>query len=453
MGAFSGDFITNKFSEEIYRNIKDLPIIDYHCHLSPKEIYLDKPFDDIAELWLSGDHYKWRLMRSAGIDESFITGNAPTKEKFFKFMEAVGTAINNPVAVWVKLELATYFGITQKACAENAESIYEKCNKVIKDKKLSPKKLIEQSNVEYVATTDDPLDTLEFHKKLKQSFKVKVMPSFRTDKLFSVTDISQYRAYLDKLEKATSVQISSLNDLKTAVKVRLRFFIENGCKFSDIGIEGFPSKVDSDEKASKSFLKLLSNEPLSALEVDGFKGNLYAFLGRLYKENNIVQQWHLGAMRNANSKEFFAIGADSGFDCIDDAVSIKSVANMLDTLAKADSLPETIIYTLNPSVNYALAALTNSFRGVHLGISWWFNDNVRGMKDTFSTVSELCHISSLVGMLTDSRSFLSYVRHDLYRQVLAEFLSEVATEGDKAQALSVAKQLCYDNAKNLIEAK
>lgn len=439
----------NGMEKKLYEKVAALPVIDFHCHLSPREIYEDKPFSDIGELWLAADHYKWRLMRTAGVSEKFITGDASYKEKYLKFTEVVSTALGNPIREWAAMELSRYFNIGLKICPQYAERIWEEANAKIVGGRLSPRKLIEWSNVEYIATTDDISDDLRYHNLLKD-YKVKITPTFRTDKLFLIDDLCEYNAYIKKLGDIENIQINNLNDLKDVLKHRLYHFVVNGCSFSDIGAEGFPSVIFDDNHAEEIFGGLLRGKEISAAEKDGFFGNLYFYLGCLYAENNIVQQWHLAAARNCNDKRFAEIGPDGGYDCVGDIIDIRRIRNMLNALNNVGRLPTTIIYALNPAMNYPLTTLCGAFENVRTGISWWFNDHKRGLRDTFSTVSELQHITSLAGMVTDSRSFLSYVRHDYFRRILCGFLAENATESDFAYALETAEKLCYKNARALI---
>lgn len=439
-------------AEEIYAAVKDLPIIDYHCHLSPKEIYEDKPFDDIGEIWLAGDHYKWRLMRGYGVDEKYITGDASWEEKFAKFAEAVGYALGNPVKDWVAAELMFFFGITTPLNKDTAKEIREKANAVIKEKKISPRKLIEAANVEYIATTDDPCDSLEWHDKIAAEGKLgaKVAPTFRVDNLVSV-EKADYKDYLAKLEKASGTKIACLADFESAIEKRLDFFVSKGCRFSDIGVAGFPRAIAGKEQAEATFADVLAGRCVDAEKMSAFKGYMYVYLAAQYKKRGITMQLHLAVTRNSNGRMFAECGADSGFDCVGDAIDTVTLTRVIDAMNSADGLPETIIYTLNPSMYYTLITMIGAFRGVHLGVSWWFCDHARGMRETFDRLSELGHICSLVGMLTDSRSFLSYTRHDYYRQCLCDFLADNSSERDGDAPVEVAKRLCYHNAKKLLE--
>ena len=439
-------------AEKIYAAVKDLPIIDYHCHLSPKEIYEDKPFSDIGEIWLAGDHYNWRLMRGYGVEERYITGDASWAEKFDKFAEAVGYAIGNPVKDWVAAELMFFFGITEPLNKDTAKEIREKANAVIKEKAISPRKLIKMANVEYIATTDDPCDSLEWHDRIAKEgvLEAKVAPTFRTDNLVSV-EKKDYKSYIAKLENASGINISDLADFRKAVENRLDFFVSRGCRFSDIGVAGFPKAVADENEAAATFAKILASEKVSDSEASAFKGYLYVYLAREYKKRGITMQMHLAVTRNSNSDMFSKCGADSGFDCVGDAIDTVTLTRVIDKMNSEGKLPETIIYTLNPSMYYTLITMIGAFRGVHLGVSWWFCDHARGMRETFDRLSELGHICSMVGMLTDSRSFLSYTRHDYYRQCLCDFLADNSSERDGDAPVEVAKKLCYYNAKKLLE--
>ena len=444
--------LSSERAEKIYAAVKDLPIVDYHCHLSPKEIYEDKPFDDIGEIWLAGDHYKWRLMRGYGVEEKYITGDASWEEKFNKFAETVGYALGNPVKDWVAAELMFFFSIDTPLNKDTAKEIRQKANAVIKEKKISPRKLIEMANVEYIATTDDPCDSLEWHKKIREqgSLKEVVAPTFRVDNLVNVNG-ANYVAYIRRLSEASGIEINNLSGLENAIRARLDFFVSNGCRFSDIGVAGFPSEIACGEEAEQTFAKLLEGKALSEKEADAFKGYMYVMLAREYKKRGIVMQMHLAVTRNSNDVMAAQCGADSGFDCVGDAIDTVKLTKVINVMNNLGGLPETIIYTLNPTMYYTLITMIGAFRGVHLGVSWWFCDHKRGMRETFDRLSELGHICSLVGMLTDSRSFLSYTRHDYYRQCLCAFLADNSSERDGDAATEVAKRLCYYNAKKLLE--
>lgn len=446
------NLLGSKYAKKIYAEVKDLPIVDYHCHLSPKEIYEDKPFENIGVMWLAGDHYKWRLMRCAGVDEKYITGDADWWEKFYQFAKVAGTAYGNPIKDWCALELSFFFGIKTPLNEATAKEIWDKANKVISSHKLSPRKLIRSSNVEYIATTDDPCDTLEYHDLIAKEGKLsaKVVPSFRVDNIV-LARASGYSEYISKLGKASEVNICDISSLKEAIVKRMDYFVSKGCKFSDVGVEGFPTRVADEREADDTFKKLITHEEVDDMSYDGFWGYMYIFLAKAYKDRGMVQQWHLAVTRNSNSLMFEKLGRDMGFDCVGDAFDVKYVKNIIDIANSNNGLPKTIIYTLNPTMYYPLVTMCGAFRDVVLGISWWFCDHKRGMYETLQTLTELGHISALVGMLTDSRSFLSYTRHDYYRQIVCDFLGSLMEDEGDVYAIEVAKDLCYGNAKKLVE--
>ena len=446
------NLLYSKYAKKLYAEVKDLPIIDYHCHLSPKEIYEDKPFENIGIMWLAGYHYKWRLMRCAGVDEKYITGDADWWEKFYQFAKVAGTAYGNPIKDWCALELNFFFGIKTPLNEATAKEIWDKANKVISSHKLSPRKLIRMSNVEYIATTDDPCDSLEYHDLIAKEGKInaKVVPSFRVDNIVLARS-SGYSEYISKLGKVSEVNICDISSLKEAIVKRMDYFVSKGCKFSDVGVEGFPTRVADDREADDTFKKLIAYEEVDDEAYNGFWGYMYIFLAKAYKDRGMVQQWHLAVTRNSNSLMFEKLGRDMGFDCVGDAFDVKYVKNIIDIANSNNALPKTIIYTLNPTMYYPLATMCGAFRDVVLGISWWFCDHKRGMYETLQTLTELGHISALVGMLTDSRSFLSYTRHDYYRQIVCDFLGSLMADEDDVYAIEVAKDLCYGNAKKLVE--
>ena len=455
MKSFYGEdiFLSSDIAKEIYREIKDMPIFDYHCHLVPQEIYEDKQFDNIGQMWLGGDHYKWRLMRTVGIDEEYITGKTTSfKEKFLKYAEAIEGAVGNPLYHWTHMELKMFFGINEPLTSKNAEEIWYRANKVIEDKKLSPRKLIEMSNVKYIATTDDINDSLEYHKLIKEdkSFDVTVSPSFRTDNLF-LYESDGYFDYLKKLSAVSGVEVKDLASLKKALKVRVEFFASMGCKMTDVGIERFPQTIGTDEEANKVFTDVLSGEDVKTEEFDLFISNVYVFLGKLYKENDMIMQLHLAVKRNASTRLLNAVGKDAGGDCVGEVFPVSALTGLLDKMDMENSLPSTIVYTLNPTVYYQIATGIRSFRNVCLGAAWWFCDHLSGIKEQLQLYSETASLSTFYGMLTDSRSFLSYARHDYFRRILASVIAEKVENGEFApleNAIKVAKNISGDNIKN-----
>lgn len=355
-------------AQDIYFKIKDLPIVDYHCHLSPKEIYEDKPFDNIGEMWIGGDHYKWRLMRTAGIDERYITGNTDWREKFIKYAAVLELAAGNPLYHWSHMELSMFFGIDKPLKSDNAAEIYDEANAFIAKNKLSPRKLIEQSKVETLCTTDDIIDTLEYHKKIKEdkSFKTRVLPSFRTDNLLLVRRTG-YPHYIKKLAEVSGTEISNLESLKAAVIKRLDFFCLNGCRFTDVGIPYFPDRIADKLSVDDTFKKALAGAEISDAEYLGFIGNMYLFLAAEYKKRNLVMQMHLAVYRNANSNLFAALGADCGVDCVGDEISGTALIHMLDAINKNSGMPQTVIYTLNTANAAQIASGSRTCAAARLG--------------------------------------------------------------------------------------
>ena len=419
-----------KAAENLYSAAKNLPILDYHCHLVPKEIYEDKVFSNIGEMWLAADHYKWRLMRCAGVDEKYITGDASYKEKFCKYIECLSLAAGNPLYAWSKMELEMFFGITLPLLPENASAMWNEANRVIEENQLSPRKLIEMSNVKYIGTTDDVCDTLEYHKLIaKSDLKAIVAPSFRTDKLLLI-NADGYKDYLSLLCDRSGVNVTDITSFKQAVENRLVFFCENNCRISDVGIECFPTYIGSDAEADVALKAVLNGGKATSEQLNAFLGNMYVFLGKLYKKYNIIMQLHMAVKRNASSKLFALCGADSGGDCINDEIPASALISILDSIESDSGLPDTIVYNLNPIMASKLSTICGSFRGVRLGTAWWFCDHKRGIEDQINVIAETGHLGSFLGMLTDSRSFLSYARHDYFRRLQCSVIGEWIEKGE-----------------------
>lgn len=437
----------------MYNKICDLPIIDYHCHLSPKEIYEDVPFSNIGEMWLGHDHYKWRLMRTAGVDEYYITGDAPFHDKFIQFINVLQYAAGNPLYHWCTMELSMFFGIDAPIRSDTAEEIWNKANEYIKSNLLSPRKLIILSKVEVICTTDDVCDTLEWHKKVAEdgAFSVKVLPSFRTDNVLLMRR-DNYGEYINKLSSVSGVKIDSLDSLKTALKQRLEFFVVLGCRVTDVGIPYFPDRIYDDKKANEVFLKFLKRKTVEDCDYLGLLGNLYLFLGKLYKEYNLLMQWHLSVLRNVNTSLYKTAGADCGVDCVGDTVNAENLSYMLDEINNDGGIPKTVIYTLNSSNASQIASVAGSFRGVYSGAAWWFCDHKRGIEEQIDIIAENSCLGEFLGMLTDSRSFLSYARHDYFRRILCNKIGEWVSNGeyDTLIAEKTAYKICYENIKKII---
>lgn len=430
--------LKGKNAKFLYKMVKNLPIIDYHCHLNQSQIANDCGFSDIGELWLKADHYKWRAMRLNGVEEKYITGNATFKEKFFKYAEIMPNLIGNPLYYWTQLELKLVFNINKPLNLDTAEEIYNLANAKLKN--LTVLDLLKRFNVEYVATTDDPIDDLLDHGKHGNTI---VSPTFRPDKLFNFE-----QDYLDKLSSVSGVKINGLADLLTALENRLNYFVKKGCVISDHGFDRFPETYATEEQATKIFGNLNN---ASIEEKESLKGYILLWLTKEYKKRNITMQLHFAVTRNVNPSGFKNCGVDSGFDVVSEPPSVKNLVNFLNKTDDQDR-PKTILYTLNDATLTALASVSGAFRNVLMGAAWWFNDTVQAIKRNLSVISEYACLGNNLGMLTDSRSFSSYVRFDFFRRILCSFVGEKVDSGeyDKKSAITLCKNLCYFNAKQII---
>ena len=428
---------------------KDLPIIDYHCHLVPALIAEDYRFDNLGELMLAGDHYKWRAMRSYGIDEKYITGDATWKEKFHAFAEMLQFAIVNPLYHWTHLELKRYFDVDEALTADNADDIYEHCSALLKTDGYSARGLIERSNVEALCTTDDPLDTLEHHQKIKESgFSVKVLPTFRPDKAVNI----HKDTFLPYIEQTG---VKSFAELKSWLLTRLDFFHETGCRLSDHGLDFVPY---AEGDAETVFNKVLGGEAPTALEAEIYMTDLLKFFAKEYSKRGWCLQIHFGALRNNNTLMYKTLGADTGYDSIADTSSTAALSKLMDALALENALPKTILYSLNPKDNYTLGTLMGCFQcapfrsKIQLGSGWWFNDQKDGMEAQLCALGNLGVLGCFVGMLTDSRSFISYPRHEYFRRILCNLIGGWVEDGlypNDTEALEkIISGICYYNAKN-----
>ncbi len=433
-----------------------LPIIDYHCHLSPKAIYEDRPFDNIGEIWLGGDHYKWRLMRSFGIDEYYVTGGADWEEKLYKYAEALCTAAGNPLYHWTQMELKMFFGIDKRLTPDTAREIWRESLDFIRETQLSPRKLITMSDVRYIATTDDPADSLEYHLRLREDgFGTVVAPSFRPDALLSIRE-DGFSGYIARLSAACGFEIDGIAALLRALEARLDFFCSLGCRFADLAPIDFPNAVGDEKEADRIFKKALAGTPATDGEYHLFAGHLLVRLGGMFKARNVAMQLHLSSLRNVNSGLLGLLGKDCGADCTGDASPIADIARVLDAINSASGMPKTVIYTLNPTMYYKLYTACNSFPNVVCGSAWWFCDHKRGITEQINTAAETGHLGVSFGMLTDSRSFLSYARHDYYRRVLcsivAGWIDGGEFEGGK-YARKLIEDVCYGNLDRFINAR
>ena len=428
------------------------PIIDYHCHLDPREIYEDRQFENITQVWLGGDHYKWRLMRSAGVEENYITGEASDREKFQKWAETIGLAVGNPLYHWSHLELRNYFGCEGILNGDTAEEVWQLCNEKLQSPDMSARNLILRSGVKALCTTDDPADSLEWHAKIAadESFPVKVLPSFRPDKALGI-EKPDYPDYLSRLGA-----IESFDDLKNRLVDRLNFFCSMGCCVSDHGMEAVPFAPATEAEVEAIFQKRLAGEIPTPLEVKQFKTALLLHLGRAYARRGLVMQLHFGVIRDNSHRVFRALGPDAGIDSIGDQPSIKDLAAFLGALDDTNELPRTILYSLNPNDNAALVTVMGAFQTgeavgkVQHGSAWWFNDHKRGMLDQLTTLAADGYLAGFVGMLTDSRSFLSYARHEYFRRILCELIGSWVENGeyppDEKALRQIIEGVSYRNA-------
>lgn len=419
-------------------HVKNLPIIDYHCHLDPKLIAKNHRFKNITELWLSGDHYKWRLMRANGVDEQFITGDASDWDKFMKFAEAIPYTMRNPMYHWTHMELQRVFGIDKLLSPKTATEIYDKCNKMLQQDGFTARGLMKKFKVEVVCTTDDPCDTLTYHDQIKDSdFDIKVLPTWRPDKSLAVENSSEFVSYIQKLSNVSGAKINSFKDYIKAIKNRHDYFNSMGCKLSDHGIEAFYSDDCSIEEAEAIFKKVyIEKNDLTDKEIGKFKSKMLYENAILNFEKGWVQQFHFGAIRNNNTKMFNSIGADTGYDSIDDNSNLAaSMSRFFDRLQTQDKLTKSIIYNLNPRDNYLVATMVANFQEgpvagkIQFGSGWWFLDQKDGMEDQMNVLSTQGLLSRFVGMLTDSRSFISYPRHEYFRRILCNLIGNDIEEG------------------------
>ncbi|MDU4959354.1 MAG: glucuronate isomerase [Sporomusaceae bacterium] len=450
--------LTNKTAETLYHEYaKDMPIFDFHCHLSPKEIAENKRYRNITEIWLGGDHYKWRALRACGVDERFITGDAPDKEKFMKWAETMPRCIGNPLYHWTHLELKRFFGIDQLLSPATAEAIWQDCNAKLQTDEFTAQSLIKRSNVRAVCTTDDPTDSLEHHIALagSSSFGVKVLPAFRPDKSFNI-DKAGFIEWVDKLASLTGGRIETVAALKAALLARLEFFHQTGCRVSDHALDPIVYAPASEAEIDVILQKTLRGEPLSAEEVKQYKTHIMVFLGRQYARLGWVMQLHIGTIRNTNSRMMRLLGPDTGFDAIADYTIAEALAHFLDALDSSDELPRTILYCLNPRDNDVLATIMGGFQGsgiagkLQFGSGWWFNDQKDGMIRQMTTLANIGLLSLFVGMLTDSRSFLSYTRHEYFRRILCNLIGEWVETGEAPNDIallgSMVRDICFTNA-------
>ena len=450
--------LKNKYAQELYHNYaKKMPIIDYHCHLSPKDIAEDRIFKNISEVWIHGDHYKWRAMRTFGIDEKYITGKSDDKEKFKKWAETVPYTLRNPLFHWTHLELQRYFEIDDLLNTENAKEVYEKASEKLNTPEYSCQNLLKKMNVEVVCTTEDPIDTLEYHQlHTKSDSSIKMSTSFRPDRSILIED-DNYNEYINSLEKVSRITIDSYRDLQKALKSRIQYFDKNGCKLSDHGLSYISFVPFKENEIKEIFKKRRNNNELNPLEIEKFKSAISLFLAESYHEFGWVQQFHLGALRNNNQRMLQELGPDTGWDSIADYSQAESLSNFLNTLDSKDKLTKTILYNLNPADNEVLATMIGNFNDgkikgkVQFGSGWWFLDQKNGITKQINALSNMGLISTFIGMLTDSRSFLSYPRHEYFRRILCNIFGEEMENGELPNDIEwigkIIQDISYNNAK------
>ncbi len=455
------DFLLqNVTAQKLYHEFaKEMPIIDYHNHLSPEQIARDVNFENLTQLSLYDDHYKWRAMRTNGVDEKYITGNATDYEKFGKWAATVPYTLRNPLYHWTHLELQRYFNIDTLLSPATAKEIYDECSAKLKMPAFSVKNLLRKMNVKVLCTTDDPTDSLDHHRKIKaDGFEIKVLPAFRPDKAMNVDDVAGFKSYVNKLQEVSGILIATWSEYLQALKTRHDFFAEIGCTISDHGLEQLYAVDYTDAEIKNIFRKLTAGESISQPENIKFKSAMLVQFALWDNEKNWVQQYHLGALRNNNTRMLKTLGADTGWDSIGDFSQAKQLSKFLNRLDNTDQLAKTILYNLNPADNELLATMAGNFNDgtvagkIQFGASWWFLDQKDGITKQLNTLSNMGLLSKFIGMLTDSRSFMSYPRHEYFRRILCNILGEEMENGELPDDINLIGRLiqdiCYNNAKD-----
>lgn len=460
-GFINDNFILrNETARKLYHeHAEKLPIIDFHNHLNPQEIYEDKTYENLTEVWLGGDHYKWRAMRANGVSEKLITGSGDDYDKYLAYADTIESAFGNPLYHWTHLELKRYFDIDETLDSESAEEIWNKTSEKLKDPDFTVQNLLRKQKVEVLCTTDDPADDLIWHKKIKESVNdIKVIPSFRPGNAIDIEKDS-FVAYMKRLGEAAGIEITCFDDLLRALSIRLEYFMEMGCRVTDHSLEcDFYRQTDRSE-IDRIFRKKLAGEEISLEEAASYRGGLVTQLGMIYHDKGLVMQLHIGALRNTSERMFEKIGADTGYDCLNDFNYAVQLAGLLNEMDKEDRLPRTILYALNPKDMPMLAAMAGNFQGneegikskVQLGSAWWFQDHMNGMRNQLEALSDVGLLSGFIGMLTDSRSFLSFPRHEYFRRILCDMVGEKVEAGEFPADMDLLgkmiEDICYYNAK------
>ena len=453
------DFLlTTPTAKALYNDYaRALPIIDYHCHISPQEIYEDRHFENISQVWLSADHYKWRIMRSNGVEERCITGDASEREKFQKFAESLPKAMGNPMYHWCHLELQRYFGYTKPLSGDTAQEVWDLCEEKLREPDMGVRGLIARSNVAFIGTTDDPTDDLEWHEKLAKdpTFTANVCPSFRPDPALNIHKPG-FADYMKKLGASAGIEIGSIADVRRALTARIEYFDARGCRASDHGLDYMMYWEITDAQADEIFARAMAGEVPAKEEREGWQTALLLHCAREYHRLGWAMQLHFGCVRNANSRMLAQLGPDAGFDCMAAADNCAATYAVMDALDRDGRLPRTILYSLNPADNAWLDTLIGAFQGpevpgkIQHGAAWWFNDSLNGMRDHMTSLASLSLLGNFVGMLTDSRSFLSYTRHEYFRRILCDMVGGWVEQGhypnDPALVGDIVANICCHNA-------
>jgi len=446
-------------AKELYHNhAAKMPIFDYHCHINPKEIAEDKQFKNMTEIWLYGDHYKWRGMRTNGVDERYCTGEASDWEKFEKWAETVPNTLRNPLYHWTHLELKRFFGVEELLSPSTAKAIWDECNAKLQTPEYSCRGIIKMANVHTICTTDDPVDSLEYHRAIKaDGFETEVLPAWRPDKAMAVENTTTFNQYIDKLEDVAKTNISSFSELMAALDSRHEFFHANGCRLSDHGVETVIAEDYSERDIANIFEKVRGGSDLTVDEVKKFQSAMLYEFGIMDHSRGWTQQFHIGALRNNNTRLFNVLGPDTGFDSIGDFEIARPLSKLLNRLDIEDKLSKTILYNLNPRDNELIATMIGNFQDgsvpgkMQFGSGWWFLDQKDGMERQMNALSNLGLLSRFVGMLTDSRSFLSYTRHEYFRRTLCNLLGKDVENGEVPYDMNLlgtmVENICFNNAK------
>ena len=453
------DFLlSNDTAKTLYHDYAaKMPVLDYHCHINPQEIYEDRKFDNITQVWLGGDHYKWRQMRSNGVDEKYITGDASDREKFQKWAETMPKLIGNPLYHWSHLELQKYFGYTGFLNGDTAEEVWNLCNAKLQESSMTVRNIIKQSNVTLICTTDDPVDTLEWHDKIAadSTFDVQVLPAWRPDKAMNI-EKPTFVPYIAKLSEVSGVEIKDLDSMKKALQVRMDYFAKRGCLVSDHALEYVMYAPASEAELNEIFVKGISGQAITRAEELKYKTAFMLFVAKEYHKRGWVMQLHYGCKRDNNALMFEKLGADTGFDCINNYAPSSEMADFLNALSASDEVPKTVLYSLNPNDNASIGSIIGCFQDptmagkIQHGSAWWFNDHKIGMTEQITSLANLGCLGNFIGMLTDSRSFISYTRHDYFRRILCDIFGSWVENGeypaDMKSLKSLVEDISYNNA-------